>query len=122
MEFSSASSGLPVAGDNAADNLCVKPTSYSKKIFPTCPVSICIYIKRFPWAPAWAEAVLMALLPLLLLIRLFQLNLCNEQLEIMHCSSAAIARSLSVNKPALATGRGESNDKILNSIFQVINL
>ena len=99
-------SGLPVQG-NTADNLCVKAWRLLKKDFPQLP-SIQLHLhKVIPMGAGLGGGSADAAFALQLLNNKFRLGLTSEQLLDYALQLGSDCPFFIINKPCIATGRGE---------------
>lgn len=106
-----SSSGLPVAG-NTDDNLCVKAYHLLQKDFPGLPPIQLHLHKAIPMGAGLGGGSADGAFTLLLLDQLCQLNLSREQLIRYALELGSDCPFFIVNKPCIATGRGEQIQEI----------
>lgn len=98
--------GLPVNGD-PANNLCVKAWHLLKKDFPQLPLVQLYLHKAIPMGAGLGGGSSDAAFTLLLLNNKFKLGLTTEQLLDYAGQLGSDCPFFIINKPCLATGRGE---------------
>lgn len=99
-------SGLPIPGE-AADNLCLKAWSIIKKDFPSLPPIRMHLHKAIAIGGGLGGGSADAAFALTLLNRQFALGLSTEQLKAYALQLGSDCPFFILNKPCLATGRGE---------------
>jgi 4-diphosphocytidyl-2-C-methyl-D-erythritol kinase len=99
-------SGLPVQG-NTADNLCVKAWHLLKKDFPQLPPIQLHLHKAIPMGAGLGGGSADAAFTLQLLNNKFRLRLTTEQLLDYSLQLGSDCPFFIINKPCIATGRGE---------------
>ncbi|CAN5281868.1 4-(cytidine 5'-diphospho)-2-C-methyl-D-erythritol kinase [soil metagenome] len=109
VEFSS--SGLNVDGD-AANNLCIKAYHLLKKDFPQLPAIKMHLHKAIPMGAGLGGGSSDAAFTLALLNNKFHLNLTTAQLINYSLQLGSDCPFFIINKPCLATGRGEVLEEI----------
>jgi 4-diphosphocytidyl-2-C-methyl-D-erythritol kinase len=104
-------SGLPVAG-SADDNLCVKAWHLLKKDFPDLlPVQMHLH-KEIPMGAGLGGGSADGAFALRLLNDVFRLNLTQQQLMTYALELGSDCPFFILNKPCIATGRGEVLEEI----------
>ena len=109
IEFTAT--GLAVDG-NAADNLCVKAYHLLKKDFPEIPTIKIHLHKAIPLGAGLGGGSADAAFMLKLLNEKFKLNLSTDQLINYALQLGSDCPFFIINKPCLATGRGEMLEEI----------
>jgi 4-diphosphocytidyl-2-C-methyl-D-erythritol kinase len=104
-------SGLPVSG-NSDDNLCVKAWHLLKKDFPDLlPVQMHLH-KEIPMGAGLGGGSADGAFALRLLNDVFRLNLTQQQLMTYALQLGSDCPFFILNKPCIATGRGEQLEEI----------
>jgi len=111
-EFSFSSSGLPFSGPDE-DNLCVKAFRLVEKNYHISPVRIHLH-KIIPIGSGLGGGSSDAAFALTLLRRLFDLKLCNNELEMMASMLGSDCPFFIVNKPRLIEDTGKPTQKFLH--------
>ncbi|MBK6381016.1 MAG: 4-(cytidine 5'-diphospho)-2-C-methyl-D-erythritol kinase [Chitinophagaceae bacterium] len=109
IEFTAT--GLAVDG-NAADNLCIKAYHLLKKDFPEIPTIKIHLHKAIPLGAGLGGGSADAAFMLKLLNEKFKLNLSTDQLINYALQLGSDCPFFIINKPCLATGRGEMLEEI----------
>jgi len=109
IEFTAT--GLAVDG-NAADNLCAKAYHLLKKDFPEIPTIKIHLHKAIPLGAGLGGGSADAAFMLKLLNEKFKLNLSTDQLINYALQLGSDCPFFIINKPCLATGRGEMLEEI----------
>jgi len=104
-------SGLTIAG-NTNDNLCVKSYRLLKNDFPQLPQVNIFLHKAIPMGAGLGGGSADGAFALLLLNRLFQLNLSADQLIGYASQLGSDCPFFIINKPCFASGRGEILEQI----------
>lgn len=115
-------SGLKIEG-SITNNLCVKAVEILKKDFPFLPPITMHLHKKIPMGAGLGGGSSDAAFTLLLLNKKFNLNISKEQLITYALQLGSDCPFFILNKPCLATGRGEILDEIkinLSSYYFVI--
>lgn len=98
--------GIPVSGE-PAENLCIKAFNALKKDFPGIP-NVAIHLhKVIPMGAGLGGGSADAAFTLLMLNRLYSLNLSEDQLKNYALHLGSDCPFFLLNKPCLAMGRGE---------------
>lgn len=104
-------SGLAIEGD-LASNLCLKAYTLLKKDFPRLPHIRMHLHKTIPAGAGLGGGSADASFCLILLNKLFSLNLTDQQLAVYAGKIGSDCPFFIFNKPCLATGRGETIEEV----------
>ncbi len=110
-EFKFSVSGFPVDG-NTNDNLCVKAYRLLQKDFPQLPPVNIFLHKAIPIGSGLGGGSADGAFALLLLNKLFQLNLSTDQLFGYALLLGSDCPFFIINKPCFASGRGEKLEQV----------
>jgi 4-diphosphocytidyl-2-C-methyl-D-erythritol kinase len=117
------SSGLPIQGD-PSDNLCVKAYHLLQKDFPDLPGTSMHLHKAIPMGAGLGGGSADGAFALMLLNRLFHLQLSNEQLAGYALQLGSDCPFFIYGNPCFATGRGEIFEPVAidlsNYVFIVV--
>lgn len=111
-EFSFSSSGLPIEGP-VEDNLCVKAFRMMEKNYHINPVRIHLH-KIIPIGSGLGGGSSDAAFALVLLRRIFNLKLCNNELEMMASMLGSDCPFFIINKPQLIEETGKPTQKFIH--------